>query len=65
MGNGPYRKPPQERVEYLVVFGCDAQGISKDLTRYAEDGYRVIPGGTGTGGYDRGLYVLMQRTTTT
>jgi len=65
MGNGPFREQPQERIEYLVVFGVNAQALSKDLTRYAADGYRVIPGGAGTGGYDSGLYVLLQRTTTT
>ena len=62
MGNEPFRELPQEWVEYLVVFGCNVQDLSKDLTMRAADGYRVVPGSPGTGGYALGLCVVMQRT---
>lgn len=65
MNSGPFREPPQERVEYLVVFSNDnGKALSRELTRHAANGFRVVPGGSATGGYDSGLYVIMQRTTT-
>lgn len=60
----PYRAPPEERVEYAVVYGTDPDAIAKKLTAHAADGFRVVPGGAASGGESRGIYYLMQRTTT-
>lgn len=63
MSDGPHRELSAEQVEYRVVYGTDVGSLSKVLTEFAAAGFRVVPGGTASGGEVRGVYYLLERRT--